>query len=138
MKSVCEANSIVPGKLRLIPKGDTFRPIMAFNRIIRKTKNVTMNKKLSDALLMLKNLKAKMLQDNIGYGVFNYQEIMQRYKIFKHKWESIGQPELYFVTMDIEKCYDNVDALEVFKFLTELLEEKYDIVDCLALKCKTN
>ena len=111
---------------------------MAFNRIIRKTKNVTMNKKLSDALLMLKNLKAKMLQDNIGYGVFNYQEIMQRYKIFKQKWECIGQPELYFVTMDIEKCYDNVDALEVFKFLTELLEEKYDIVDCLALKCKTN
>jgi hypothetical protein len=34
MKNFCENNAQAPGKLRLIPKGDTFRPIMTFNRKI--------------------------------------------------------------------------------------------------------
>lgn len=37
MKSFCENNAQAPGKLRLIPKGDTFRPIMTFNRKITGT-----------------------------------------------------------------------------------------------------
>ena len=46
MNSHCENNNFAPGKLRLIPKGDTFRPIMTFNRKIPHTKNMTTNKKL--------------------------------------------------------------------------------------------
>ncbi len=34
MRTFCENNAQAPGKLRLIPKGDTFRPIMTFNRKI--------------------------------------------------------------------------------------------------------
>jgi hypothetical protein len=46
MNSHCENNNFEPGKLRLIPKGDTFRPIMTFNRKIPHSKNMTTNKKL--------------------------------------------------------------------------------------------
>jgi hypothetical protein len=46
MNSHCENNNFAPGKLRLIPKGDTFRPIMTFNRKIPHSKNMTTNKKL--------------------------------------------------------------------------------------------
>jgi hypothetical protein len=47
---------------------------------------------------------------------------------------------LYFVTMDIEKCYDNVDSEKVVQFLarTDLLEKEYYILSCIVLKRKNN
>ena len=42
--------------------------------------------------------------------------------------------------MDIEKCYDNVDAEKVVGFLhkSELLEKEYFIINCFVLKRKNN
>lgn len=60
MNNQCDNHNFAPGKLRLIPKGDTFRPIMTFNRKLPHTKNSTTNKKLGFAHMMLKNLKSKM------------------------------------------------------------------------------
>jgi hypothetical protein len=57
MRNKCESNNFAPAKLRLIPKNETFRPIMTFNRKIPHSKTVTTNKKLSKAHLMLKCLK---------------------------------------------------------------------------------
>ncbi len=113
MNTSCENHNFAPGKLRLIPKGDTFRPIMTFNRKIPHTKNMTTNKKLQFAHMMLKNLKSKMFKHNFGFAVFNYDDIMKKYEKFAEKWRKNGAPKLYFVTMDIEKCYDNVDAEKV-------------------------
>ena len=46
MERFCETKNFAPGKLRLIPKGDTFRPIMTFNRKVKNMKDMTTNKKL--------------------------------------------------------------------------------------------
>jgi hypothetical protein len=51
-----------------------------------------------------------MFTHRFGFAVFNYDDIMKKYEQFVTKWKQANQPELYFVTMDIEKCYDNVDA----------------------------
>ena len=32
MNNQCQNHNFAPGKLRLVPKGETFRPIMTFNR----------------------------------------------------------------------------------------------------------
>jgi hypothetical protein len=42
--------------------------------------------------------------------------------------------------MDIEKCYDNVDAEKVVTMLqkTDLLEKEYFILNCFVLKRKNN
>lgn len=90
MRSFCENNAQAPGKLRLIPKGDTFRPIMTFNRKIATTsgaaagnnmaKRVTTNNRLGNAHMMLKNLKSKMFKHQFGFSVFNYDDIMRRYE----------------------------------------------------------
>ena len=61
MNRQCETNNFAPGKLRLVPKGETFRPIMTFNRKIPHShRSVTTNKKLNTVHMMLKNLKTKM------------------------------------------------------------------------------
>jgi hypothetical protein len=117
MKSSCENHNYAPGKLRLIPKGETIRPIMTFNRKIPHTRNLTTNKKLQYSHMMLKNLKTKMFKQNFGFAVFSYDDIMKKYERFVEKWKASGKPKLYFVTMDIEKCYDNVDAEKVVSML---------------------
>ena len=82
MKEKCECNNFAPAKLRLIPKGDTFRPIMTFNRKLPHSKMMTTNKKLSYAHLALKNMKQKMNTNNVGFAVFNYDDIMKKYENF--------------------------------------------------------
>lgn len=140
MNSACDNNNFAPGKLRLIPKGDTFRPIMTFNRKVPHSKSVTTNKRFANAHMMLKNLKTKMYNSKFGFAVFNYDDIMKKYEKFAEKWRECGQPKLYFVTMDIEKCYDNVDQEKTVQYLqkTDLLEKEYFILNCFVLKRKNN
>jgi hypothetical protein len=148
MRTFCEVNAQAPGKLRLIPKGDTFRPIMTFNRKITggnqgasgNVKRVTTNNRLGNAHMMLKNLKSKMFKHAFGFAVFNYDDIMRRYEAFVQKWKKAGQPKLYFVAMDIEKCYDSVECEKLVQFLqrSDLLEREYFVVNCFVLKRKNN
>ena len=138
MAQHCDNHNFAPGKLRLIPKGETFRPIMTFNRKIPHSKAMTTNKKLNHSHMMLKDLKTKMYLNDFGFAVFNYDDIIKKYEVFAKKWKDAGKPKLYFVTMDIEKCYDNVDSEKVVQFLqkSDLLEKEYYMLNCLVLKRK--
>ena len=79
---------------------------------------------------------------NTGYGfaIFNYDDIMRKYEDFVKRWADAGKPELYFVTMDIEKCYDSVDSKKLKEFLqkTDLLDKEYFMLNCIVLKRKNN
>lgn len=45
---------------------------------------------------------------------------MQKFKRFKHDWLRRGGEEpVYFVMMDIEKCYDNVNVQLLIELLTQ-------------------
>ena len=76
----------------------------------------------------------------MGFSVFSYDDIMRKYEDFVHQWEQKGKPELYFVTLDIEKCYDSVDVRKLKEFLhkTDLLEKEYYLVNTIVLKRKNN
>ena len=65
---------------------------------------------------------------------------MNKYERFVERWKEVGQPKLYFVTMDIEKCYDNVDAEKCVQFMlkTDMLEREYFIANTFTLKRKNN
>jgi len=90
--------------------------------------------------MMLKNLKSKMFKHNFGFAVFNYDDIMKKYEKFVEKWKNNNKPKLFFVSMDIEKCYDNVDAEKVVTMMqkTDLLDKEYFILNCFVLKRKNS
>jgi len=90
--------------------------------------------------MMLKNLKTKMYTQQYGFAVFNYYDIMKKYERFAERWREMGSPQLYFVTMDIEKCYDNVDAQRCVEMMnkTDMLEREYFIANSFVLKRKNN
>jgi hypothetical protein len=114
---------------------------MTFNRKIQSAgKRVTTNNRLGNAHMMLKNLKSKMFKNAFGFAVFNYDDIMRRYEAFVTRWKRAGCPKLYFVAMDIEKCYDSVECEKLVQFLqrSDLLEREYFVVNCFVLKRKNN
>ncbi len=105
--------------------------MMTFFRKPNKSQNIkgrklTMNQLLTDAHIVLRTLKNN-LGDYFGFSVFDNFQIFKKYQEFCKVWDSIGRPKLYFVTMDIKKCYDSIDTKKLLEFLkkTSLLEEEY-------------
>jgi len=111
-------------KLRILPKKDSFRPIMTFFRKPNRTQNIkaakkkTMNQLLSDSHIVLRTLKNK-LGEVLGFSVFDNFQIFRKYQEFCKSWDAIGRPKLYFVTMDIKKCYDSIETPKLLKFLRQ-------------------
>lgn len=67
------------GKLRIMPKQGTFRPIITYNRInksigkwfpILDYKN-SLSVKLEDAKVVLRHLKNRLFESEVGYSVFD-------------------------------------------------------------------
>ena len=80
---------------------------------------MTMNSKFNQAHTILKHLKSNMFKNQFGFAVFNYCDVIKKYEKFKLQWEKQEKPQTYFVTMDIEKCYDNVNTKKLIQFLQE-------------------
>lgn len=99
-------------KLRILPKKLTFRPLMTFFRKSSSNyegnKKLSLNKILNDVHIVLRNLKEK-LSSEFGFSVFDNDQISKKYYEFVKNWREIGKPKLYFLTMDIKKCYDSID-----------------------------
>jgi len=115
----------------MIPKKESLRPIMTFKRKIRvaKTNQTLSTPKLFDmSHLLLKNVKYQMVDTNYGFAVFDYKQIFAKLEDFIQKYKAKGaNSPLYFITLDIEKCYDNVLPYNLKKLLnnTPFLQSRY-------------
>ena len=99
-----------------------------------------MNTYFNKAHTILKNLKSNTFNNQFGFGVFNYCDVIKKYEKFKSKWEKANKPQIYFVTMDVEKCYDNVSMQQLVKFIKEssLLDKEIVVNRLQVLKRKNN
>nr|AAN03860.1 telomerase reverse transcriptase [Paramecium tetraurelia] len=112
------------GKLRIVPKPGTFRPIVTYNRKSRISK-LSLNKKLLDIKYVLRNLRSQQL----GFSVFGNPQIFNRLEEFKKLWIKYQFPQTYFMSMDIHKCYDSIQLEFLLKFIEEsnLIQSAYVI-----------
>ena len=129
-----------PGKLRLMPKASTMRPITSFKKKTLGQGKILLKNKLFDIQKIFKYIQNKMQNNSNNCVVFDYKEIMKRLINFKLKiiktsqnskmFKSINintgvvsNPQnkiksyLNYVTMDIEACYDNINIALLNKFL---------------------
>ena len=119
VQEIVKIYNIPIAKLRILPKKNTFRPLMTFFRKSGKTtdfKKLSLNKILIDTHVVLRNLKVE-LYEKVGFSVFDNHQISRKYESFVEKWRSANKPKLYFLTMDIKKCYDSIDK---GKLLTQI------------------
>lgn len=106
-------------KLRLVPKSDSVRPIMTFYKKFRdpkSTKYLKVGAYLKNAKIVLRGWR-RILGENLGYAVFDNYQIFDKYANFKSRWETLMKPQIYYSTMDIQKCYDSVDLDLLFELL---------------------
>lgn len=112
VKTIMLEYNIPIAKLRILPKKNTFRPLMTFFRKsgvnYEGKKKLSLNKILIDTHIVLRNLKEE-LYEKMGFSVFDNDQISRKYEMFVQKWRENKQPNLYFLTMDIKKCYDSID-----------------------------
>ena len=117
------------GKLRLMPKPSTMRPITSFKKKIFGNRKNTLKNVLFDTQKVFKYIQNKMQKNKKNCVVFDYKEIMKRLmefklKIIKNSKNSkmfnnhLINKYLSYVTMDIEACYDNIDINLLNKFLS--------------------
>lgn len=112
------------GKLRILPKKGTFRPIITFNRKVEfmsetnptQKLKATLNQILSDTQLVLRNLK-NVLGEKFGYCIFDNRQIMRKYDAFIERWRQMDCPPLKYFTLDIKKCYDSIDTSLLLRFV---------------------
>lgn len=99
-----------------------------------KKTSMSLNQMLRDTQLVLRNLK-QTLQQGFGYSVFDNEQIIDKYSKFVKKWKEIGKPELYFLALDIKKCYDSINAQKLLELFlqTDLLDYSYLINKYLLL-----
>lgn len=92
-----------------------------------KAKKLSLNQMLFDTQKVLRRLKDR-LGDTFGYSVFDNSQIFVKYNAFVSEWQKIDCPPLYFVTMDIQKCYDSIDTSLLIEFLrkTDLLVSEFN------------
>ena len=116
------------GRLRLMPKPSSMRPITSFKK---KTWNSaqTITAKLFDTQKIFKHIQNKMQRNTRSCVVFDYKEIIKRLiniklrliKTQHHNRYNVTNRKLdYYLsycTMDIEACYDNIDINLLNKFL---------------------
>ena len=130
-----------PGKLRLMPKATTMRPITSFKRKTYGQGKLFLKNKLFDIQKIFKYIQNKMQSNSNNCVVFDYKEIMKRLINFKLRiiktssnskmFKSVISNNLFssdnnmnkyktylsYVTMDIEACYDNINIDLLNKFL---------------------
>ncbi|KRX07709.1 hypothetical protein PPERSA_11258 [Pseudocohnilembus persalinus] len=117
-------------KLRILPKKSSFRPIMTFNRKYKLDNKSNflqnINQILQDPQLVLRNLK-QILSQNGRYSVFDNSQIFKKFQNFIQNWTEIGKPQLYVLSLDIQKCYDSIDQQKLLKIFeqTDLIDPSY-------------
>ena len=130
-----------PGKLRLMPKASTMRPITSFKKKTLGQNQNFLKNKLFDTQKIFKYIQNKMQGDPNNCVVFDYKEIMKRLINFKTRINNTSENSkmfkgiintnnaidlgnnkiiksyLNYITMDIEACYDNINIDLLNKFL---------------------
>lgn len=76
-----------------------------------KARKMSLNEILSDVHTVLRSFKEK-LGESQAFAVFDNEQIARKYREFVEKWRAQGEnrKKLWFLTMDIRKCYDSIEA----------------------------
>jgi telomerase reverse transcriptase len=128
-----QSRSLPSSRLRLLPKLNGIRPLMNLSNAI-KTLHTNGKKQFSTnqtmecvhrALMFEVNRKKKIL---LGSSVSNLDDIYQRLgPVLEAKQKcsycnGCNKP-MYFVSVDIERCFDTIRPLKLFKIVRKLLME---------------
>jgi hypothetical protein len=103
------------GRLRLMPKSSTCRPIISYKKKTMKSR-VHLKTYFYEAQKVFKHISNKMQNNSENCVVFDYKNIIRRLLHYK---DVLGEEhvDISYHTLDIEACYDNIDINKLIGFL---------------------
>jgi len=126
-------NKLGASKLRLLPKSSKLRPILNLAKAYRfpcTKNNMALNKSRSSANAFLRTAfevlkyELSLKPNSIGSGV-SYHDIHAKYIQFISQLPKfpVHHHQLFFASIDIERCFDNISQDLMYKILEEFISE---------------
>jgi hypothetical protein len=124
-KKELESKDLTFGRLRLMPKPTSCRPIVSYRRKTLKDKK-HLKEIFAESQKVFKYISNKMQSNNDSCVIFDHKTVIKRLLYYK---DMLGSDlhELSYHTLDIEACYDNIDIDKLISFLDhdDLISEEY-------------
>ncbi|KAH9141180.1 hypothetical protein AeRB84_014641 [Aphanomyces euteiches] len=111
--------SISVSTLRFQPKLHGIRPIVNLSRSIKLGRSVNQSLQLAFQIL-----KAECQNISLGASVTCLSETCDRLNTFRSSWRLQNSPQLYFVKLDIEKCFDTINTQRLLNMLPNYLRQE--------------
>ena len=119
--------------IRFLPKKNSVRPITNFRIKSDSYESRASSISLYNCMHVLKHIynRNPVL---IGFGAFGFDEIYMKVRRYKEMLKSnqdnnLTDQKFYIATVDLEKCYDNVDSKQLYNLVNDLLNGENNSVD---------
>lgn len=128
-------------KLRLVPKGSTFRPVVNFrpSSFGGAPEALAKSRATHNGLRNLHHILYHSAKSNphlLGSSLLNVDEVCSRLQAFKSTPGVMDSP-FYFVKIDFTACFDNIPTSKLLDVIIEKALPKVSVIDyyrCLILK----
>ena len=123
-------------RLRLLPKKTGFRPISLCSRIENPKFSIKPLPKCPTNLILKPSLDVlryeySLDKSRFGVGLAGYNQFYNKMKTFAMDLKKLSRrsnidkiPPLYFCSVDIKKCYDNIRQDYLFSIMTDIVQEE--------------
>ena len=132
-RTLLDSGSLGFSQVRLLPKNKTFRPIINLKRrAMDKIRGATVlgmsiNKKLEPVSSVL-NYEKFQQSRKLGSALFSVGELHGRLRTFKRGLTLADNPQLFFVKVDVQTCFDTIPQARLLQHLKELISaDSYEI-----------
>lgn len=119
--------------VRLLPKSNTFRPIVNLGRrTMKKSGGVaalgkSINKMLEPVFDILSCEKSRQ-SARLCHSLFSVGELHDRLRTFKRNLALTDKQHLYFVKVDVQTCFDTIPQAQLLRLLEDLISSNsYEI-----------
>jgi len=124
-KKVSSGLALGFASLRFMPKSSSLRPIINLSKKMKVTGSPNWQ------LLDLQNVltyERQRCPSILGASVFSLDDIYTAWKKFVVSRRTRGDDRpLYFVTVDIENCYDSIDQHKLYDIISSVIQDDYVI-----------
>lgn len=109
--------------VRMVPKLDGIRPIINLSRYSYQFKAKSINSMLQNVFSVMSNEKMRQPQ-LVGASVFGFDEIYAKLVHLVRQWrrpgDSAAQRPLFFVSVDIKRCFDQLNQAKLYSVVEQL------------------
>ncbi|KAL8950083.1 MAG: hypothetical protein Q9222_003867 [Ikaeria aurantiellina] len=130
VKQLLDARALGFSQIRLLPKGDSVRPIMNLRRRVTKLRNgkAVLGRSINSILAPVHKVLDYARQQNpafVGSALFSVGDMYPKLKAFRERLCSAESrmPRLYFAKVDVKSCFDTIPQRSALKVIEELIGE---------------